>query len=34
MHISKRINLKIKSQQMAEEWWRVKINNQKTKQKR
>ena len=25
MHISKRINLKIKSQQMAEQWWRVKI---------
>ena len=25
MHISKRINLKIKTQQMAEQWWRVKI---------
>ena len=39
-HISKRTNLKIKSQQMAVQWWRnkiltevIKINNQKTKQK-
>ena len=24
-HISKRINLKMKSQQIAEQWWRVKI---------
>ena len=25
VHISKQINLKIKSQQMAGQWWRVKI---------
>ena len=39
MHMSKQINLKIKSQQMTEQWWSkyilevIKINNQKTKQK-
>ena len=39
MHMSKQINLKIKSQQMTEQWWRVKIyqvikiNNQKIEQK-
>ena len=29
VHISKQINLKIKYQQIAEQWWRVKIQLQK-----